>query len=134
MRFAVLDLPYYTGIVRRDLPNAELAIVDSPRQFFKAKPGEYDALLYSAEAGSAWTLVYPQFSVVVPKPQPLSAPIAVAMPLDAPKLYAYINTWLELQREAGVIDELYRYWILGEGARHKTARWSVVRDVMGWVD
>ncbi len=70
----------------------------------------------------------------MPGPEPLSAPIAVAMPLDAPKLYAYINTWLKLQRQAGVIDELCRYWILGEGARRKTARRSVVRDVMGWVD
>ena len=59
---------------------------------------------------------------------------SLEQPEAPPKLYAYINTWLELQREAGVIDELYRYWILGEGARRKTARWSVVRDVMGWVD
>ena len=29
-----------------------------------------DALVYGAEQGSAWTLVYPEFTVVVPRPIP----------------------------------------------------------------
>ena len=134
VRFASLDLPYYTAFIRRNVPNAEVVIIDSPRRFFSAEAGEFDALIYSAEAGSAWTLVYPQFSVVVPKPKPLSAPIAVGLPLDAPRLYAYVDTWLQLQRESGVIDELHDYWILGEGAGRKHRRWSVLRDVLGWAE
>ncbi len=132
-KLAIPDIPYYAGFVRRNVPNAKLVTIDSPRQFFTAKPGEFDGLIYSAEAGSAWTLVYPEFSVVVPKPDPLITPVALALPLDAPKLYAYVNTWLQLQGDAGVIDQLHDYWILGEGARRKHARWSIIRDVLGWV-
>ena len=44
------------------------------------------------------------------------------------------DLWLQLQRDSAAIDRLYDYWILGEGASRKHARWSIVRDVLGWVD
>ncbi len=134
LKLASPDLPYYAAFVLRHVPKAEIVTIDSPRRFFKAEEGEFDGLLYSAEAGSAWTLIYPQYSVVVPKPRPLTAPVAVALPQEAPRLYAFVNTWLQLQQDSGVIDELYEHWILGRGAHRKKPRWSIVRDVLGWVD
>ena len=108
--------------------------LDSPRQFFEAEPGRFDALLYTAEAGSAWTLVYPRYSVVVPTRRTVSAPIALALPREAPDLAAHVDTWLLLQRDARVIERRRDYWILGEGAARKAPRWSIVRDVLGWAD
>lgn len=134
VRVAAVNLPYYTRFVERNLPNFEVVPVDSPRAFFKAEAGAYDALLHSAEAGSAWTLVYPSYSVVVPKPRTVSAPVAIGLPKDAPELTAYVDTWLQLQRRSGVVRELHAYWILGEGAASEEPRWSVIRDVLGWVD
>jgi len=32
-----------------------------------------------------------------------------------------------------MIDRAYDYWILGQGAVVKRPRWSIVRDVLGWV-
>jgi Na+/H+-dicarboxylate symporter len=133
-RIAALELPYYTRFLARNLPKVEVVPIDSPRDFFRAEPGEFDALLYSAQAGSAWTLVYPQFSVVVPKPRTVSAPVALALPRHADDLYAFVDTWLELQAQADILDELENYWIRGEGARATEPRWSVIRDVLGWVE
>jgi proton glutamate symport protein len=134
IRIADLGLPYYSRFVKRHLPNATLVRVESPQQFFAAEPGEFDALLYGAEAGSAWTLVHPRYSVVVPKPRTVKMPIAFAVPFAADKLADYVDTWLVLQRDSGVIEMLERYWIYGEGAGSKEPRWSVIRDVLGWVD
>lgn len=134
IRIGAVNLPYYGQFVRRYLPDVEVVELESARRFFKAEPGEYDALLFSAEAGSAWTLVYPQFSVVVPKPRTVTAPIGLGLPRDAPQLADFVETWLMLQREAGILDVLQRYWILGEGAESTEPRWSVIRDVLGWVD
>jgi len=131
---AMVDLPYYSKFVERYLPSAKVVRIDSARQFFKAEPDQFDALLYSAEAGSAWTLVYPKFSVVVPKPKTVSAPIALGLPRDAPRLFDFVDTWLQLQCDAGVCAALRRYWILGEGAQPKEPRWSILHDVLGWVD
>jgi hypothetical protein len=34
----------------------------------------------------------------------------------------------------GTVDKLYRYWMLGEAAKtEKPPRWSVIRNVLGWI-
>jgi hypothetical protein len=32
------------------------------------------------------------------------------------------------------LDTLYRHWIPGEAATSTTPRWSVIRNVLHWVD
>jgi ABC-type amino acid transport substrate-binding protein len=134
MTIAAANLSYYSKFVQRHLPNVKLVPVDSPREFFLAEPGEFDGLLFSAEAGSAWTLVYPKFTVVVPKPRTVTAPVALGLPRNAPKLYDFVETWLLLQEESGALTQLQRYWLQGEGAESKEPRWSIVRNVLGWTD
>jgi Na+/H+-dicarboxylate symporter/ABC-type amino acid transport substrate-binding protein len=133
-RIAIMNIPYYIEAVRRYLPEAELEVLDSPREFFQADEGEFDALFYTAEAGSGWTLVYPSFSVAIPRPDVVSVPLAYAMPRGADDLGDYVDTWITLKRQGGAIDRAYRHWILGKGAERTQPRWSVVRDVLGWVD
>ena len=47
-------------------------LLNSLREFFGAKRDDLDALVYSAEAGSAWTLIYPAYTVAVPQPDVLA--------------------------------------------------------------
>ena len=49
-------------------------------------------------------------------------------------LRLYLDTWLASRRLDGTIDELYRYWMLGEVGETQPPRWSVIRDVLGWVE
>jgi len=35
-----------------------LVLLNSPREFFDGKRDDLDAAVYSAEAGSAWTLIW----------------------------------------------------------------------------
>jgi hypothetical protein len=46
----------------------------------------------------------------------------------------FLDTWLDLSRKNGTLDELYRYWILGRDDGAREPRWSVIRDVLHWVD
>lgn len=134
MTIAAVNLPYYSKFVERILPNLKVVPIDSPKEFFLAGRGKFDALLLSAEAGSAWTLVYPSYTVVVPKPRTVTAPIALGLPRNAPKLSDFVESWLLLQHESGTIKKLERYWIQGEGAKSTEPRWSIMRDVLGWAD
>ena len=34
----------------------------------------------------------------------------------------------------GTIQHAYDYWILGRGGEKDGPRWSILRDVLGWVD
>jgi Na+/H+-dicarboxylate symporter/ABC-type amino acid transport substrate-binding protein len=93
-----------------------------------------DAVLHSSEHGAAWTLLYPEFSVAVPRPVAfISLGYAVARGND--ELLATVNAWLGEEKTRGTVDGLYRYWMLGQVSRaDRPPRWSVIRDVLGWVD
>ena len=45
-----------------------------------------------------------------------------------------INTWIRLKRDDGTIRKLYRHWILGHTPKQQSQRWSIIRDVLHWVD
>ena len=115
---------------RRYLPNTEFVLLETYSEFFKDNPKGIDALVISAEAGSAWTILYPAYSVVVPEPY-LKANAALALPLAASDFEGFVNDWLELKRTGGIIDKLYNKWILGEEPEQKKGRWSIGRDLFG---
>ncbi len=116
------------------VPDAEIVRLDSPRGFLRGEHEELDALLYVAEAGSAWTLLYPAFSVAIPKPMVVQVPMAYALPSGEQQFRDYLDSWIEMRRRDGTIDRLFEHWILGRGTEMSTPRWSVIRDVLGWVE
>ena len=130
LRLAIINAPYYVSKAKEYLPQAELVLVDSPRQFFTGNNQDFDGLVYSAEAGSAWTLLYPAFSVVVPQPDVLAVPLAYGMPRGERDLADFVNTWIELKTKDQTIRILYDYWILGQTGVERAPRWSVIRDVL----
>jgi len=134
LKIAVPGFGYIEDRLRAELPNADVSKLTSPREFFTAEPGTFDALVYSAEAGSAWTLVYPSFSVVVPLPNPVKIGNAYPVAEGDPELLAYLNAWIDMQRSSGTIDRLFGYWMEGKVGDRRGPRWSIIRDVLGWVD
>ena len=108
--------------------------LDSWTPFFEGRHPEIDAFLMPAENASAWTLLHPEYTVVVPQPNPSKVPSAFAMAIDADELARLVDQWVLFATNEGAIQRAYDYWILGQGAVNKKARWSIMRDVLGWVD
>jgi Na+/H+-dicarboxylate symporter/ABC-type amino acid transport substrate-binding protein len=127
---AVPDVPYYVDKLRRQLPNARLQTVTSLEALFA--PEGADAIALPAERGSAWTLRYPRYSVVVPGPNPIRIPLAYVTPHGEAELADLVNTWIELKRSDGTLERLYQYWILGRDPAARTPRWSIIRNVLHW--
>jgi Na+/H+-dicarboxylate symporter/ABC-type amino acid transport substrate-binding protein len=134
VRIAAPATGHYRRLLRRLLPDAVLVGVESARPFFREQLEDVSALAYGAEAGGAWTLIYPRYTVVVPTPEPISIPLAYAVGRAEWEWREYLDTWVELKLRDHTFDRLYRHWILGQTARAKQPRWSVVRDVLHWVD
>jgi len=132
-RIGVPDVPYYIDKVRQYVPQATIVVLKSIREFFERRGEDLDAFVFSAEAGSAWTLLYPAYSVAIPQPDVLAVPLAYPMARGDPELVSYINTWIELKKKDKTIASLYDYWILGKNAVPKQPRWSVIRNVLHWV-
>jgi len=116
------------------LPHAEIFTIESAQEFFQGKRDDLDALVISAEGGSAWTLIHPKYQIVIPEPLITIQPIGYPIAKGDPDLLNLVNSWIELKKKDNTIDRLYNYWILGIEAEERGPRWSVIRDVLHWVD
>jgi len=134
LRVAIPATSYYEKRAREFLPQAEFVPLESPRPFFTGEAGGVDALIFSAEAGSAWTLVYPAFSVAVPQPDLIRIPLVAAVRLGDRCFVESLNRWVELRSADRTIDGAHERWILGRDTKPGQPRWSVIRDVLGWVE
>ena len=132
-KLAILDVPYLISFVREHLPKAQLVTVNSAEEFFESKGKTLDGFVYSAERGSAWSLLYPEYTVVVPTP-PIALPVSYAMARGDRELVDYVNALVELKKGDGTVKKLYNYWVLGQFATDRQPRWSVIRDVLHWVE
>jgi len=124
----------FARTVRAALPNARIVDLWSESQFFEGPPVHLDALVTTAQGGSAWTLIHPNYAVVTPHDIDASVPIAFIMARENVGISDGFETWLRLQQHDGTLEDLYNYWILGKGVETSEARWSVIRNVLHWVD
>jgi Na+/H+-dicarboxylate symporter/ABC-type amino acid transport substrate-binding protein len=134
LRIAFPNEPYYLKRAKQFLPNAEIIPVENEQQFLKAEPGEYDAMFSAGEVLGAWSLMNPQFGIVVPRPSFQTIPAAYQLPIGEPEWRAAIDAWIELKRTDGTVQKLYDYWVLGKEVAPREPRWSIARDVLGWID
>ena len=125
------DRGWKTGI-KAVYPNAQIVALNSPLDFFEKTTPNLDAMLMTAEAGSAWTLLYPKFHAVVIKPDTHKIPLAYPIAGGDKALEDMISRWLYLQKGSPGFKRKYDYWIMGIGAEEKRPRWSVMRDILGW--
>jgi ABC-type amino acid transport substrate-binding protein len=116
--------------VRKDIKFVELEDV---RDFYTGKV-DVDALLTSAEQGAAWCMKYPNFDVVVPKPDIHRNAVAYAIARNDLEFSKYLNEWLSIKREQGVVKKLENYWVYGRNIDYKKPRWNLWDDVLrNWI-
>jgi ABC-type amino acid transport substrate-binding protein len=131
-----LDIRQVKYSMQRYFGNANVEFITLAfwQPFFEGKHPELDAFLVPAENGSAWTLLHPEYTIVVPQPDPVKVSSAFGLALDTNELADAVNEWVVFATNEGMIDRAYDYWILGHGAVEKKPRWSIIRNVLGWVD
>ncbi len=129
---ALVASHYFVPRLKQIAPDVDIAQLTNAEDFF-ADPPPADALLLSAEEGAAYAFRHPRFSVITPK-RSIKVPAAYALPRGEIEWHDVIGNWIEVKRADGSIDELYRYWMLGGVTKTSRPRWSIVRDVLGWVE
>ena len=132
-KLAILDVPYFISFVQERLPEAQLVTLNSVEEFFESRGKDLDGLVFTAEGGSAWSLFYPEYTVVVPPP-PVLIPLTYPTALAEQELMSYVNAFIELKKGDGTLKRLYDYWVLGRFAENRRPRWSVIRNVLHWVN
>jgi Na+/H+-dicarboxylate symporter/ABC-type amino acid transport substrate-binding protein len=132
LRLGVPRAPYFIQKIRDELQDVDIVPIDRMDDMFVPHDPPIDAGVATAERGSAYTLLHPDYSVAVPKPRPLKVPLAYIIAGRDESMVSMINTWIELKRADGTIDELFAYWILGQADGLRPPRWSIVHDVLHW--
>jgi ABC-type amino acid transport substrate-binding protein len=130
---AIIDETIAVG-VHRFLPDATVKRIEAAQEFFESPEPIADALLVSAEAGSAWTIAYAGYNVVVPRGLRFGVPLVYALPRDDRDFRQFINHWIDSVQREGTVDKLYDHWVLGRQDEDRPPRWSIIRDVLGWVE
>jgi Na+/H+-dicarboxylate symporter/ABC-type amino acid transport substrate-binding protein len=120
-------------IVRSLMPGVETVTVASLQSFLESGGIQADAAVWTAEGGAAWSLLYPQFSVVLIRPV-FQAPVGYPVARGNEAFAQLVSSWIQFATAGGYTQRLYDHWILGRDAVQRAPRWSVVRDVLGWVE
>ncbi|WDE95838.1 cation:dicarboxylase symporter family transporter [Lentisphaera profundi] len=128
-KIAVLDDNPFVEIIKERAPHLKLEFINSDKEYFTEK-NDFDALLISAEAGSAWTLYHPGYSVVIPRPSVFRYGLAAAVAERDADFLSYLNQWLKVKEINGFEEKNYDYWILGKGAEIAKKRWCIGSDVL----
>ncbi len=127
------NITHLRSIVK-DATIVPLQSMEQELELLASATDEIDAIADIAEEGAAQTLLYPHFNLVVPKPT-IFFHISYAVARGNDDLLNSFDTWLMAEQSDGTVDRLYRHWALGGAAEVKKApRWSVIRNVLGWVE
>lgn len=133
LKIAVVSNSFFDEKAHEYFPNATFIQIESEEEFFLGEAGEANILVTSAETGSAWTLLYPQFSIVNPFKKDIRVPLYYLGAHDV-EFEEFMEVWLELKKKEGAFQTLYNYWILGKNEEKTPPRWSIIRNVLHWID
>jgi ABC-type amino acid transport substrate-binding protein len=131
---ATLNLQYYLSKLAELMPNARLQPQSDIEALFRTHAPNVDAIALPAERGSAWTLMYPEYSVAVPTPGTIRVPLAYPIGKHDEHFASFINSWIALKRKDGSFDAAFNYWVLGRDAATRRPRWSILRNVLHWIN
>jgi len=126
--------PYVVELLQTWLPHAILHDVNTPKEFIEEYGDKLDAYVATVEKAGAWSLLHPEYSVVIPVPDVIKIPAAFPIPHGEESLKDFMRIWISMKEKDGTIQKAYDYWVLGKQFKKKQPRWSVIRDVLHWVE
>jgi ABC-type amino acid transport substrate-binding protein len=129
LTLAVAASSFLTETALARLPRARVVQIEDEGEFFTLEG--VDALVTTAEGGSAWTLAHPEYGVALPIKPPPEVPLVLVVAGRDLELVQVLDSWIESKVRQGAIDRYFDYWIRGGGLEERVPRWSIARDVLG---
>jgi len=134
LKIAVVKGTSFVNTAKEIFPEHKIVLIDNFNAF--ANNDAVDALLWEEQEAIAWTLCHRKYRVVFPKPSLGLDSLGYAVRSQDSQFLHYLNQWLELKKNAGYTQKQYDLWIKGktEIAAQPEPRWSIIRNVLHWVD
>lgn len=123
------------GYLRAFYSNFPLATLKEGNWEIELEAGHADAWISSHIISLVWCLNHPDFTVQEYGGRLGKCYFAYPVQLDALTFLRFLNNWIELKRLDGFYQKQYDYWIVGKSPKKiGQKRWSVLRDVLHWVN
>ncbi len=118
---------FYKDAISRSQIKGKAWEISTPRLFFREEYQHFDGMLFGAAAASAWTLLNPDYTVVVPKP--MISPLAMAFPINKndQSFELFMRNWLSMKKQSGMLERLFVYWIEGKKDVHSQKVLSTIK-------
>jgi hypothetical protein len=133
LRIAVLKGSSYESVAHELFPDQKIIYLDSYSAF---NPTIADGILWEEQQAISWSLGKQNIRVIFPSPSIGVDSVAYALNAASPKFLNYLNQWLALKNSENFSTKQYDLWIDGktEIAAPFEARWSIIRNVLHWID
>lgn len=134
IKIAVLKGSSFEVAAKELFPNNKILYLDSYAQFDPKE--EPIALLWEEQEAVAWSLYHRNYRIIHPLPPMGVDTMGYAIRANSSRFLNYLNQWLELKKAQGFTAKQTDLWIKGktEIAAPVEPRWSVIRNVLHWVD
>jgi Na+/H+-dicarboxylate symporter/ABC-type amino acid transport substrate-binding protein len=131
---AVMKGSSFEPLARELFPTKEIILLDSYEDFQQYGPNV--GLLWEEEEAIAWILSHRGYRIVLTQPQLGIDSIGYAIRNNSFRFLDYLNRWLQLKETQGFTAKQLDLWVKGktEIAAPAEPRWSVIHDVLHWVD
>ena len=136
LTIAVPDVPYYVRKLRELLPRAVIQVhagrhraAVRPRRHPRRRAGAAGRARVGVDARC---IRRTRWSCRAPTRSACRSRIRSARRDE--RFASFVNTWIALKRKDGTLDAAYKHWILGQDAAPRQPRWSIIRNVLHWVE
>lgn len=103
-------------------------------QYERLIDGTIDAILWSETNSRIWCLSHPEFVTISYGTKLGINYFGYPVRQHATDLGFFLNNWLSLKQQSGFHKAMESYWIDGIRPGTRPPRWSVLRNVLHWVD
>lgn len=108
------EIFYSENVVKRYFSHITAWEISTPRLFFREKYQHIDGMLFGAATASAWTLIHPEYTVIVPKPTRTELSMAFAINTNDGAFEIFMRNWIVMKQKNNDINHLFHYWIAGK--------------------
>lgn len=134
IKLVVLKGSSFESLAKELFPQIPVVLIDAYDSYEFTDP--YEAFLWEEQEAIAWSLKHRGYRVVFPHPQLGVDTLSYAMHPSSLRFKNYLDEWLALKKTQGFTEKQYDLWVKGktEIAAPVEPRWSVIRNVLHWVE
>ncbi len=134
LKIAVIQGTSLEKIAREHFPEEKILPLKSLEEF--ETQGRDVALFWTEYEALAWMILHKGYSIVLPEPALGNLLLCYGVPKNNQRFIDMLNSWLALKEADLFRKQQFELWIQGktEIIIPYKPRWSIIQDVLHWVD